>query len=272
MNKSLIQCTKENQEVLLDYLKQEAERNIFMIADIMNYGFDSDMQSVWADMVDGKCSAVYLWFCNNLLIYSKKAMLESASLDVILSMKKLDQVMAKRTHLEQICSISMKIGRDYEIKSKELLALRNPVVEDSERDSERREFSHRVGQVQDTDSIYEFLQSGELAPLYRSREMIESRIETGDGVHLLIEEGDQLVAQINSAAKTPYSVMLGGLFTQMKHRGEGMASYLVAVLCQEMLRSNRIPCIITMAPKADNLFYKLGFEKVDDFTTLEPKN
>lgn len=268
MNKNLIQCTKEQHDVLLEYLRQEAERNIFIIADIINYGFDSDMQSVWADLKDEECSAVYLWFCNNLLIYSKKEKLNSESLGTILSMKKPDQVMAKRVHLEQICSMSMELDRDYEIKSKELLALRNPIVEESC----RLEFPYRVGQVQDTDSIYEFLQSGELAPLYRSKEMIKRRMETGDGVHLLIEEENELVAQINSAAKTPYSVMLGGLFTQMKHRGRGMASYLVTVLCQEMLRDERIPCLISTASKECNLFYKLGFEKVDEFTTLEPRN
>ncbi len=75
--------------------------------------------------------------------------------------------------------------------------------------------------MSDTDRIYDFLQSGELAPLYRSKDMIEKRIETGEGVHYLMEEGSQLIAQINSAASTPYSAMIGGLYTKPEYRGQG---------------------------------------------------
>lgn len=263
----MLRCTNAHKELLLNYLKQEAECNIFMIADIMNYGFDSDVQSVWADIEEEKCNAVYLWFCNNLLIYSHKETLNVVSLETILDMKKPDQIMAKRKILEQILSVMKSDNKNYSLKSKQLLALKTPI----RNASNQTEYPCRSGEYSDIDKIYDFLQSGELAPLYRSKAMIEKRIEIGEGVHLLIEVEGDIVAQINSAASTPYSVMLGGLFTKTSYRRKGMAGYLVTQLCQQMFEEHRIPCLISDVEKEQNLFYKLGFEKVEDFTTLEPK-
>ncbi len=265
MNKKMIRCTQEHRDRLLEYLKLESERNIFLIADIINYGFQNEIQSVWGEFEGDKCCAVYLWFCNNLLIYSHDDILELQSLGEIISMKRPDQVMAKRVHLEQV----NRMLEGYEIKSRELLALHQSGVNEIEEVKDKR-FACRIAEQKDVDTIYDFLQSGELAPLYRAKAMIENRIGTGEGVHYLIEDAGELVAQINSAASTPYSAMIGGLFTKASHRGEGMASYLISTLCEKIKSENKVPCLISTAPIEQNLFYKLGFEKVEDFTTLEP--
>lgn len=262
MNK-LIKCEEEHRETLLEYLKQEAVRNTFLIGDIMNYGFGSEMQQVWMDMEEEACQAVYLWFCNNLLIYSHKGVLNAESIALLLGLKVPDQVMAKSVHLQQMHPFL----EGYQMKSKTLLALiaTEKVFEDD------IVFSYRKGTLEDVDRIYEFLQSGELAPLYRSREMIEKRIETGEGVHLLVEEGGEIIAHVNSAATTPYSTMIGGLFTRLDDRGKGLGSFLTKCISREIIESNRIPCLISAQEVEHNLLYNVGFEKVEEFTTLEPK-
>lgn len=100
---------------------------------------------------------------------------------------------------------------------------------------------------------------------------IWKRLETGEGTHYLIEKEDVLVAQINSAAATPYSAMIGGLFTNISNRGNGLASYLVDKLSEKLVDEGKIPCLISNYDSKDNLFLDLGFEKIGEFTTLEPK-
>ncbi|MFI3212459.1 MAG: GNAT family N-acetyltransferase [Eubacteriales bacterium] len=261
MNRRLTLCRERDQEILLTYLKKDPVRNTFLIGDILNYGFDSEIQSVWADFEYKECKAVYLWFCNNLLIYSEEEKLYEDSMEAILLMKKPSQVMAKKSHLEQM----QPYLESFSIHSKDLFALNNRKKETKTR------YQYKVATNQDANRIYDFLQSGELAPLYAAKEMVEKRIETGEGVHYFMEEEGQIVAHINSAAATPYSVMIGGLFTRAEDRGKGYASFLVEELSKRLVEEGKTPCLISNHLSENNLFLALGFDRIGEFTTLEPK-
>lgn len=265
MNNRLEKCDASREQSLLEYLKQEAVRNTFLIGDIINYGFESEIQEVWADIEGENLEAVYIWFCNNLLIYSHKDILNQEALRYVLEIRHPDQVMARRSHLQQIQTLL----NGYTIKSKFLLVYQQSKNQ-GERLSNSGTYTYRVGTQADVESIYAFLQSGELAPLYRAKEMIENRIETGEGVHLLMEEDGELVAQINSAAATPYSAMIGGLFTKDEYRGAGRAQYLVESLCQILVGKGLEPCLIATLGETENLFLTAGFREIEEFTTLEP--
>lgn len=269
MNQKIILCGEDQKDRLLTYLREEPVRNTFLIGDIINYGFTSDVQQVWADFEQQECEAVYLWFCKNLLIYSHNQHLNLESLETIISMKKPDQIMAKRSHLEQI----QPLLKGYEIRSKQLLGLDSEleIPEEDQNLGLGQGEQVRIAQLSDVDTIYEFLQSGELGPLYRAKEMIEKRIETQEGVHYLIERDGALIGQINSAASTPDSTMIGGLFVKPEFRGHGRGRYLVRKLCENIQGSGRIPCLISTADENKNLFYELGFQWIGEFTTLEPQ-
>ncbi len=265
MNNRIEKCDASREQSLLEYLKQEAVRNTFLIGDIINYGFESEIQEVWADIDGDSLMAVYIWFCNNLLIYSHKDILDRESLNHILKMRHPDQVMAKRSHLQQI----QMMLNGYTIKSKSLLVYQQ-LENQGEIFDNRSAYTYRIGTQLDVESIYAFLQSGELAPLYRSKEMIAKRIETGEGIHLLMEEDGELVAQINSAAATPYSAMIGGLFTKAEYRSAGRARYLVENLCKILVKKGLEPCLISTLDETENLFLTARFREIEEFTTLEP--
>lgn len=238
-------------------------RNTFLIGDIINYGFENEIQQIWADVEDEACQAIYLWFCNNLLIYSHKEVLDQGIMERVVAMKKPDQIMAKRIHLEQIQSVL----DNYIIKGKLLLG---DFREENSINKEEHLWKYGIGTLDDVERIYDFLQSGELAPLYRSREMIEKRIETGEGIHLFIEDQGKIVAHVNSAASTQYSTMIGGLYTTKEFRGQGMARFLLGCLCEEIKEEKKVPCMISAQGTEHNLFYRMGLEVVEEFTTLEP--
>ena len=66
------QCTNEDKELLLAYLKDEDVYNTFLIADIESYGFEQEFQKVYMEISKGQCRGVYLTFYQNLIIYSKE--------------------------------------------------------------------------------------------------------------------------------------------------------------------------------------------------------
>ncbi len=258
----MILCKESEREILIAYLKEEAVRNTFFIGDILNYGFESELQSVWADFDGEDCRAIYLWFCKNLLIYSKEEVLKEPSIKELLEMKKPDQIMAKTCHLNQIHPFL----EGYQLHKKSIYGLENSLEVEKPRG-----VNVQKAKRQDADRLYDFLQSGELAPLYRAKKMIEKRLETGEGIHYFIEQEGKIVAQVNSAASTPYTVMIGGVYTAPNYRGNRFASYLVGKLCQELKEEGKIPCLISDAEMniEKNLYVKMGFKRIDDFNMIE---
>lgn len=55
-------CTSKDEKKLLDFLGKEAVFNTFLLADIGNYGFDQEFQTVYADRDGEVVRNVYLRF------------------------------------------------------------------------------------------------------------------------------------------------------------------------------------------------------------------
>ena len=75
-----------------------------------------------------------------------------------------------------------------------------------------KEHKVRFADSDDVDRIYEFLMSfEEMKNLYSEKKMIENRINSGEGVHAVIEEGGRIAAHGNSAASADLTCMMGGI-------------------------------------------------------------
>ena len=64
----IIQCTEKDREMLVSFLRKDPVYNTFILADIEDLGFDSSVQTVYAEVEGGECVGVYLCFYKNLLI------------------------------------------------------------------------------------------------------------------------------------------------------------------------------------------------------------
>lgn len=56
----MIQCTEKDREMLFSCLKEEAVYNTFLLADIEDFGFEEEFQTVFAEVENGECIGVYL--------------------------------------------------------------------------------------------------------------------------------------------------------------------------------------------------------------------
>ena len=54
----VIQCKEKDREMLLSFLKQEAVYNTFLIADIEDFGFEEEFQTVFAEVENGECIGI----------------------------------------------------------------------------------------------------------------------------------------------------------------------------------------------------------------------
>lgn len=59
-------------KTLMDFVRKEKEWNIFIIGDILSFGFDSPVVEVWGefDVISGNLKAVLLRYRRDLIFYS----------------------------------------------------------------------------------------------------------------------------------------------------------------------------------------------------------
>lgn len=252
-------CGEKDREILIRYLKQEAVYNTFMLADISDFGFDEEFQTVYMDEEEGKIKGVYLCFYKNLILYSKENEVNLPFLENLFSGFVPDVVMGKTENIDCV----REVLKDYTGESKVLYLLEETgkLVDGAAEILE--------AQPEDADDIFDFLQNiPEMRQLYTSKEMIVDRIQKNCGTHYIIKEGGQLVAHANSAAESDFTVMIGGVATAQSRREQKLASQLVSRLCCDILEKGKQPCLFCSREENHNLYVRIGFKKAGLWGTL----
>lgn len=257
-------CTIKDKEVLLEYLNRDTVGNTFILADINDFGFDRDFQTVYADMEEGVCSAVYLIFYENLLLSCAEDKPDMVFLRKLFERKIPDVVMGKEPCVRMVHEL---LG-GYTMKSRQIYVLDYNDFSAVEPDLAGLHIVEAG--LEDVDSVFDFL-SGieELKNLYTSKDMIRDRIRENSGKHYLIRKGDRIIAHANSAAGSRNHVMIGGVGVDPSCRGKKLAGYVVSRLCSEILDQGRSPCLFSSRGEKHNLYVRLGFKPAGGWATLE---
>lgn len=256
----LRKCTVEDRQVLDAYLKQEQEYNTFLQADVAAYGFDYPCQDVWMEDVNGICKGIYLRFYTNLLVYSKEKITDCTSIETILKNFPVFVIMGKSSVLEDI---SEYLEEKYHCTEKQLYRLL------TEKDLYPETSDIVRAEEKDVEDIFEFLQKiPQIKALYTSKDMIYDRIVSGDGIHLLIRDGEKIISHGNSTTEADRTAMLGGLATDIMYRRKGYASKVLSALCRYVLNRGKIPCLFSDG-ELQPFLEKIGFECMGGWSTLE---
>lgn len=257
-------CTIEDQEALLEFLNRDAVCNTFILADINDFGFDRDFQTVYADMEDGVCSAVYLMFYENLLVSCAEDKADTGFLQELFEQKTPDVVMGKESCVRMV----HELLDGYKMESRQIYVLDYNDLSPEEPDLTGL-YIAEAG-MEDVDDVFNFL-SGieELKNLYTSKDMIRDRICENAGKHYLIRKEGRIIAHANSAAGSRQNVMIGGVGVAADFRGKHLAGYLVSRLCREILSQGRKPCLFSSRGQEHNLYVRLGFRPAGSWATLE---
>lgn len=252
----VIKCSKDEEAMLLEYLKEDAVYHTFLLADIQNFGFEQEFQTVYADIQEDKVQGVYLKFYGNLILAGREGGCDEPFLKKLLEQWTPDVVMGKESLVKEVS----RFLPQYHMAAKGLYAFTGEGLKTGE---SRESMAMKRGVPGDEDKIHEFLMEiPEIKALYTSKQMIADRLKHGDGTHLYLEQEGTVIAHVNSAAKSPYHVMIGGVGTRKSERGKGLASGLVRQICQEILAEGKEPCCFCDRGTEHNLFIQLGFQKI----------
>lgn len=249
---------------LLEYLGKEAVYNSFLISDIQNYGFDKPYQQVYAKRgTTLDYEGVYLKYYNNLILAGEPEALDIPFVTK-LAAQGVDTIMGK---VELVRPVSAALNSDSCFTEKSLYSLKS-VDKLPPLDSRVK-----IAGLADVDEIYEFLMRiPSFRQTYSVKEMIINRIQKNEGMHCFIRGEKGIIAHANSAARTDWTNMLGGIAVEPQYRGKGLATSVTACLCREILSTNREPCVFSEVPEDHSLFVRLGFEEIGKWGVAQIKH
>ena len=250
-------CTGEDESRLLDFLEKDAVYHTFLLADIRNYGFDQEFQTVYAGLEEERITHVYLKFYGNLIVAGDAKGIDGEFLKTLTEDWKPDVVMGKA----ELTKAAGQWLPGYELAEKNLYLLEEGTHLIDENGLPEG-VTMKKGVPGDEDKIHGFLMTiPEIRALYTSKEMIADRLKSGDGTHLYLERNGEIIAHVNSAAQSPFTVMLGGAAVKETERGKNYEAMLVSRISRDILAEGKKPCLFCDRESEHNLFVHIGFTK-----------
>lgn len=250
---------------LLNYCKQEPNLNIFLIGDIETHGFDTSYQEVWYLENGDSLEGILLRYHDNLILYSHSDAITYEVIHPLLSTLSINVISGNSDLLAPIYPQLSTAFRKRELAFCELtdgsalLPLSPAVQTAAEVDADR--ISQAYGLIAEFAGLY----SND--PEVRAQQ-IKKRICSHEGVHLYLQENNQLISHGNTTAETSVNAMLGGIFTLPDHRGQGHAKTIVSALCHHLLAKNKTACLFYDNPNCKSLFESLGFKQINHWMVL----
>ncbi|WP_026485807.1 GNAT family N-acetyltransferase [Caldanaerobius polysaccharolyticus] len=255
--------SKNDIDALMNLLRYEKELNIFIIGDILNYGFDSPLIDLWGEFDQhNNITAVLLRYSDSLLFYSRSEYNIEGFCNIIKSLK------CKGLAGEK--SIIETFSRKIPFKQKREMwfcKLDNSV--DVEQYALTKEQYQKI-KIISRDNL-DFEKIKQLIDLYQSIEefsnaanieVLKQDVMSGSSRIYYLEEDGMIVSSARTGAEVSDIAMVLGVGTLKGYRNNGYATLCIKRLCYDLLKEGKSLCLFYDNPAAGKIYKKLGFKEV----------
>jgi predicted GNAT family acetyltransferase len=243
-------------EKVMDYLSEEPALNLFIIADIENFGYETDFQEIWADVDEtGDIHGILLRYMGNYLPYSKGNINAKEFSEIINEDTTYEMLSGKKEITEQFRPY-VKFERTKETYFAELKDA-NLLKKDSSRTQIQQ------AELHDVDSLMELKsQIKEFEIRQTARQSLEQALTTNTGRTYFIKENNIVVSCASTTAENSLSAMIVGVCSHPDKRNHGLASLCMQALCYDVLSEGKALCLFYDNPKAGSIYKRLGFKDI----------
>jgi len=247
----------------MEYCLTEPNVNLFILGDIENFGFDNDFQEVWFQTFKDQIAGIVLRYHDNLILYSKDLNMDFQEVKTFLDTLKVRVISGKGMVMERLHPLVADRFSKREMSFCELVDSLKLTEDTGEvmiaEKADAMEIAEVYGQISEFAGLY----PSEVETRHRQ---IANRIESKEGVHMLIRRDGRIVSHANSAAETSVSGMIGGILTLPEYRNQGLANRVISALCKNLVQRGKSVCLFYDNPEADGLFQRLGFQVTNKWT------
>jgi len=258
---------------IMNLVRKEKEWNIFIIGDIISYGFDSPVVQVWGefDVKDSSIKAVLLQYRKDLLFYTDSPEFDIEGFSNIILNLKFKTFSGKRSAVLPF-SKKIKFSQRMEQTFSKLSADSNKdMIALSKEEDEMVKIISKENLNENLDkiemlvylyqSIDEFLNPSTYDQIMQDVGLGRSRI-------YYIEEDGIIVSSARTGAELQDMAMVLSVCTMHDYRNKGYASICMKKLCTDLTNEGKSLCLFYNNPAAGRIYKKLGFEELGKWFTF----
>jgi predicted GNAT family acetyltransferase len=255
----------KHKNILLDYIYNEKDWNLFMIGDYENYGIETYFQSFWGEFDENnRLIAVLMKYYEGLIftaindqydVDSFVEVINSLNYTILSGKEDIVKNFTSRINFNSVKSTYYaKIDKDTLNLDKEFTNYN--IISCSETDSD-----YIKDVVNLTNSIEEFSVSSDY-------DRIVNSIKDKSGRVYALFNGNKVVSAAQLTAENSSSGMVMAVCTDKDYRGKGYATYTLCKLCNDLVSSNKILCLFYDNPVAGKIYKRIGFRDIGKWSML----
>lgn len=257
--------TLSDNDAAMQFLLPESAFNLFIIGDIENFGYDSPIQDVWADIDEQQAiRAVLLRYYAFYIFYtphSHSAYCDAEGLAAIVNSDPGFELISGKKEALSVIAPYLRVAR-----SKELFFAR---LDNSTLLGTSTEPAIQKAGFGDVDAIIALRSTiEEFHTSPAARDSLISSMENGSAHTYYYSVGGQMLACASTTAENSQSAMIIGVCTLPGHRRKGYATMCMTALCRELLGRNKFLCLFYDNPEAGRIYKRMGFYDIGMYSML----
>jgi uncharacterized protein len=252
----IVKADQTMHDKVMNYLSDEPALNLFIIADIENFGYETDFQEIWTDLDEsGEIQGILLRFMGNYLPYAKGTIHAKAFSEIINKDTTYEMLSGKKEITEQFRPY-VKFERTKETYFAEIKDARLINKSSSRKGIQKAE-------LHDVDSLIELkMQIKEFSIRTTARQSLEQALRTKTGRTYFMKEDNVVVSCASTTAENSLSAMIVGVCSHPEKRNQGLATRCMEALCHDVLAEGKALCLFYDNPKAGSIYKRLGFKDI----------
>lgn len=252
----ILQVYENEKDRILNLLKDDPSRALFIVGDILNYGMHRDFQDVWVDEDNEGIHGIYLRYRSNLVFYIFDKVVDNKGVERLINDDRITIISSTRSHMDKLpqqCLVNINARETYFCECKELKEERSNAIKATIND---------IPEIIDgLMSITEF--NLDKRPKEERIEDMKLDFDENDKVVYILKDEGKLVSAASSSAQSNHGVMVVGVFTLEAYRQKGYARQVVYALSKWAHDKGLVPCLFYDNPSAGKLYHDLGYVTFD---------
>lgn len=254
---------KKQYEAVVNYLDRGGSINTTLLSYIEKYGFEKDFQDIWLyNDKDDNILAVIMRYFNSLYIYCEGSFPDNEELGSFASFLGPEIVLGKIDILNNIApyldDMFLEPSTHMVLDDNKRLKI-SPMVEKA-RFCDCGEMAELIFSIPDFARFY-----------HSSKEIekgIKRRMEMGICRYFVLRKNGKIVSQAYTTVESSKYATIGGVVTRNEYRNQGLASFVVSNICEDILKDNKIPNLFYSNINAGRVYESLGFVPTCDYAML----
>lgn len=247
-----------------EYVSHEECINLYIIADVESYGFETEFQNVWMQ-VDNKddVTSIILKYHKNLIIYSYENNYDLEEMITHIKHLDIEYINGKKSVIDKLITGNLCYSN---IKECVFSTLKN--LNDLDFTNINRYKVHKAD-LKDLKNVYNLLCDKEEYKLQDYLQLKSYQLKTNSCRIYYIKKDKELISTCSTSVENDFLGMLSGLTTKDEYRKQGLATYLVYSISKSLLAEGKHPCVIYFDKELEKIYKKIGYEVKEGWTILK---